>query len=142
MSQSPSGLAAYILEKFSTWTNETYIERADGGLTQRFSLDELLDNIMVYWVSGSITSSMRIYAMSLTEDSWHSWKVPVKTPTACAATPEDLIIFGNGGFSTKFPNMKQFTSTNEGGHFASFEIPHIISEAALRFFNNIEFNRI
>jgi len=141
LSQSPTGLAGYILEKFSTWTNARNVLKEDGGLTEKFTLDELLDNIMVYWVNNAITSSMRIYAMSLTMDSWHSWKVPVKTPTACTSTPEDLITFGNGGFGTKFPNLKQFTATDEGGHFAIFEQPHVIAKAALTFFNNIEFNR-
>lgn len=62
LSSSPEGLAAYILEKYSTWTNKEYRTREDGGLTEKFTLDELLDNVMVYWVSNSITTSMRLYA--------------------------------------------------------------------------------
>lgn len=62
MTDSPAGLAAYILEKFSTWTNPDYRYREDGGLQEKFTLDELLDNVMVYWVTKSITTSQRIYA--------------------------------------------------------------------------------
>jgi hypothetical protein len=55
------GLAAYILEKFSVWTNEKYLQMDDGGLTKNFSLDELLTNIMIYWTTQSITTSQRFY---------------------------------------------------------------------------------
>lgn len=62
MAASPVGLAGYILEKFSTWTNKEYISRADGGLLEKFTLDELLDNIMLYWVTNSLTTSVRLYS--------------------------------------------------------------------------------
>jgi len=58
---SPVGLALYILEKFSTWTEPKWLNKADGGLTQKFTLDELLTNIMIYWVSNNVASSMRYY---------------------------------------------------------------------------------
>lgn len=57
---SPVGLAAYILEKFSTWTNSENINKPDGGLTENFTLTELLTNIMIYWINNP-TSSMRFY---------------------------------------------------------------------------------
>lgn len=59
---SPVGLAAYILEKFSTWTNKEWRDLPDGGLTKKYNLTELLDNIMIYWDSRCITTSMRLYA--------------------------------------------------------------------------------
>lgn len=58
---SPAGLAAYILEKFSTWTNDKFRLLEDGGLTNKFTMDELLTNVMVYYSSGSIVSSQRYY---------------------------------------------------------------------------------
>ena len=58
---SPVGLAAYILEKFSTWTNPQYRNEENGALTKKFTLDELLTNIMIYWTSGNIASSQRFY---------------------------------------------------------------------------------
>lgn len=66
LTHSPIGLAAYLLEKFSTWTDAKWISREDGGIFEHFTQDELLDNVMVYWVSGSITTSQRLYAESLT----------------------------------------------------------------------------
>ena len=78
------GLAAYILEKFSAWTHRENKDAEDGNLTQRlfsllfiefytyhvfkflrFTMDELLDNVMVYWTTNSITSSMRFYAENI-----------------------------------------------------------------------------
>lgn len=61
LNDSPVGLAAYILEKFSTWTSTGYKNQPDGGLS-KFNTDELLDNVMVYWVTGSMTTSMRLYS--------------------------------------------------------------------------------
>jgi juvenile hormone epoxide hydrolase len=59
---SPVGLAAYILEKFSTWTDVKWRSLPDGGLTRKYRLTDLLDNVMIYWVTGSITTSMRLYS--------------------------------------------------------------------------------
>jgi len=59
---SPVGLAAYILEKFSTWTDKNWRSLPDGGLTRKYRLTDLLDNVMIYWVTGSITTSMRLYS--------------------------------------------------------------------------------
>merc|ERR550534_1514722 len=62
LSDSPIGLAAYILEKLATWTDRSKMERDDGGLLSdgaKFNLTELLDNVMIYWVTNSITTSMR-----------------------------------------------------------------------------------
>lgn len=62
LSDSPAGLATYILEKFSTWTNPDYRFKQDGGLLEKYTIDELLDNVMIYWVTNSITTSMRLYS--------------------------------------------------------------------------------
>lgn len=60
------GLAAYMLEKFITLTQAELRNLEDGGLTQKFTMDQLLDNIMIYWVTGTMTSAMRIYAEAFT----------------------------------------------------------------------------
>jgi hypothetical protein len=67
LNNDPIGLAAYIMEKFSSWTDMENRALTDGGLVSRFdghqySLDELLTNVMLYWVTNSVSSSMRIYA--------------------------------------------------------------------------------
>lgn len=61
LADSPIGMAAYILEKFSTWTNKNNRMEDDGGLRKKFTLDELLTNVMIYWTSNNIASSQRYY---------------------------------------------------------------------------------
>lgn len=62
LGESPAGLAAYVLEKFSTATNRTYKQLESGGLLEKFTYDELLDNVMMFWVTNSFTTAMRLYA--------------------------------------------------------------------------------
>lgn len=69
LNDSPAGLAAYIIEKFSTGTNPSYKYREDGGFLDKYTYDELIDNLMIYWVSNSITTAMRIYAEYYTESN-------------------------------------------------------------------------
>ena len=74
---SPLGLASYILEKFATWTNGPESRTAnDGLLTEKFTLDELLDNVMIYWTTKSIATSMRFYAENLNKKTFTD---PVET---------------------------------------------------------------
>ena len=61
---SPVGLAAYIMEKWSTWTKDEWTDRPDGGLTEKYTLDELLTNVMIYWTSENLASSLRLYKES------------------------------------------------------------------------------
>lgn len=64
LNDSPVGLAAYILEKFTTWTNPQWKNLPDGGLLKKYDYTALLDNVMIYWVTRSITTSMRLYSES------------------------------------------------------------------------------
>lgn len=70
LADSPVGLAAYILEKFSVGTSLDNKYLPDGGLS-KYNLDELLDNVMIYWVTGSMVTSMRIYSEYATK-AYHS----------------------------------------------------------------------
>ncbi|RZC42244.1 EHN and/or Abhydrolase 1 domain containing protein, partial [Asbolus verrucosus] len=65
LTDSPVGLAAYILAMFSTWTNPEYKNRENGGLLEKYAYEKLLDNVMIYWITNTITTSMRIYAESI-----------------------------------------------------------------------------
>ncbi|XP_049309351.1 juvenile hormone epoxide hydrolase 2 isoform X12 [Bactrocera dorsalis] len=128
LTQNPVGLAAYILEKFSTWTNPAYKQLEDGGLTKRFTFDELLDNIMIYYTTNTITTSQRLYsegyryafyAMDL--DATH-----INVPTGCARFIHDLMHFTDAELGLKFKNIVHSTYHKEGGHFAAMEVPHIL----------------
>ncbi|XP_067008637.2 juvenile hormone epoxide hydrolase 2 [Anabrus simplex] len=127
---SPVGLAAYLLEKFSTWTDPALRSLPDGGLTKKYSLTDLLDNVMIYWVTGSITTSMRLYSeffrfenLALKMDS-----VPCVVPTACAVFPHELGYSPESFMRDKYPNLVKYTHLPRGGHFAAFEEPELLAE--------------
>ncbi|CAG2170108.1 unnamed protein product [Oppiella nova] len=125
---SPVGLAAYILEKFSTWTEPKWLNKADGGLTQKFTLDELLTNIMIYWVSNNVASSMRYYKENagLLMDDMN--KIPVLVPSAVADFPNELGHAPKALLRTTLPNLVQYTDMPRGGHFAAFEEPQLVCD--------------
>ncbi|XP_067629975.1 juvenile hormone epoxide hydrolase 1-like [Eurosta solidaginis] len=125
---NPVGLAAYILEKFSTWTNPKYRILEDGGLTKRFTMDELLDNIMIYYVTNSITTSQRLYSESFNIASFalNMDGVHVHVPTGCARFIHDLLHSTDTEVAVKFKNLIHSTYHKEGGHFAAMEVPQIL----------------
>ena len=61
-------MASYLLEKFSTWTSKSYRFKPNGGLTEKYNLDDLLTNVMLYWTNDAITSSMRYYAENMANE--------------------------------------------------------------------------
>jgi juvenile hormone epoxide hydrolase len=67
ISNSPSGLAGYILEKFVAGTNFNWLSKHDGGILTHYSIDELLDNLMMYWVTNSFPTAIRLYAEAFTK---------------------------------------------------------------------------
>ncbi|XP_069705265.1 juvenile hormone epoxide hydrolase 1-like [Periplaneta americana] len=127
---SPVGLAAYILEKFSTWTNSSWKNLPDGGLTNKYKLEDLLDNVMIYWVTGSITTSMRIYSENYSKAhlALKLEKIPPTVPIACAAFPDDLIYSPKTLMKWRFPSLVRYTDMPHGGHFAAFEEPQLLAE--------------
>lgn len=155
LNDSPAGLAAYILEKFSTWTQFNHKHLPDGGFS-KYNIDELLDNIMVYWVSGSITTSMRLYAeyatkkyqalphikyinkilnlrsFQITQYSFcfYFFRAKVNVPAACAMFPHEIpITLALKKFmNQKYANLISANEMKDGGHFAAFEQPKLLAE--------------
>ncbi|KAL0279925.1 UNVERIFIED_CONTAM: hypothetical protein PYX00_001374 [Menopon gallinae] len=128
LNDTPVGLAAYILEKFSTWTNMTWRELPDGGLTKKFTLDTLLDNVMIYWISGCITTSQRLYYEAFTSDNQKMERVPVIVPTICARFPNELLWQSTSQLQDKYTNLLQVNDFDVGGHFPALEEPTILSK--------------
>lgn len=131
---NPVGLAAYIIEKFSTWTNPDYRKLADGGLEKYFTLDSLLDNIMIYYLTDSITTSVRIYKESFIEDSiFEIDRVPVIPPSACAHFKQELMHQPEFILKDKFLNLIQSSYFEDGGHFAALQLPQILYKDFIEF---------
>ncbi|KAJ3662799.1 hypothetical protein Zmor_007126 [Zophobas morio] len=129
LNDSPVGLAAYIIEKFITWTNPAWKELEDGGLTKKYTYTALLDNVMIYWITNSITTSMRLYAetMSAAQRKLQVDRIPVTVPTGAARFTYDLMYSPTALLKEKFQNIVH-VSDYDAGHFAAFEEPKILSD--------------
>ncbi|GLH11514.1 Juvenile hormone epoxide hydrolase 1-like protein [Gryllus bimaculatus] len=127
---SPAGLAAYVLEKFSSWTNMDWRSLPDGGLQKKYSLTNLLDNVMIYWVTGSITTSIRIYSETFTKHNLalRLESVPCVVPTAMANFPNEPLYIPEAFVLDKFPELVQFSHLERGGHFPAFEEPKLLAD--------------
>ncbi|CAH1366801.1 hypothetical protein MTP99_008088 [Tenebrio molitor] len=129
LNDSPIGLAAYILEKFITGTNPAWKNLEDGGLTKKFTYTDLLDNIMIYWVTNSITTSIRLYSESLNKAQMKLKinKIPITVPAACARFSYGLVYTPRAILEEKYKNIVH-ESDYDAGHFAAFEEPKILAD--------------
>ncbi len=114
LADSPSGQAAWILEKFYQWMD------CDGHPENAASRDELLDNVMMYWLTNSGASSGRIY--------WESFgsggaPKPVEIPAGCSIFPKEIFKTSERWAKKRFTNLVHFNVMEKGGHFAAFEQP-------------------
>ncbi|MED6282089.1 epoxide hydrolase [Characodon lateralis] len=139
LNDTPVGLAAYILEKFSTWTDHDFRNLEDGGLTRKFSLDDLLTNVMIYWTSGCIIPSMRFYKENFGKvlDAPHA-KIPVYVPTGFACFPNELMHTPKLWVKQKYHNLISFSPMQRGGHFAAMEEPQLMAEDIQKFTKTVE----
>nr|AEE61648.1 unknown [Dendroctonus ponderosae] len=138
---SPMGLAAYMLEKFSTLTNPNYRNLEDAGLTEKFTLEQLLDNVMIFWVTQSMTSAMRIYAQYFTDFDMNRRVIhgtKIYTPTACARFKYEILHLPKSILSERFKNLVYLSQYDQGGHFAAFEEPDLFAEDIYMFVEKVE----
>uniref|UniRef100_A0A8C6QPQ9 Epoxide hydrolase n=1 Tax=Nannospalax galili TaxID=1026970 RepID=A0A8C6QPQ9_NANGA len=135
LNDSPVGLAAYILEKFSTWTKPEYRDLEDGGLERKFTLDDLLTNIMIYWTTGTIVSSQRFYKENLGQGIMvHRHEgMKVFVPMGYAAFPCELLHAPEKWVKVKYPKLISYSYMERGGHFAAFEEPRLLAQDIHKF---------
>jgi len=139
LSDSPAGLAAYILEKFSTWTNTENRKCSDGCITKYFTLDEVLTNVMIYWLNGNIGSSMRFYKEYFSSDEIPQWdSVPVLVPSGIAVFPNEILQHTRSIVELRYRNIVHYTHQPRGGHFAAFEEPLLMANDIKAFVRTVE----
>ncbi|KPJ20092.1 Juvenile hormone epoxide hydrolase [Papilio machaon] len=128
LSDSPVGLAAFILEKFSTWTNRDHRFLPDGGL-KSFTKEQLIDNIMFYWTSNSINSAIRIYANAYSNKNlaMDLDNFPTAVPTWVMQAKHELFYQPPSIIKSKFTNVLNYTVLDYGGHFIAFEMPQVLA---------------
>ncbi|XP_055917182.1 juvenile hormone epoxide hydrolase 2-like [Eupeodes corollae] len=142
LTDNPVGLAVYILEKFSTWTNDTFKTLPDGGLPQKFKLDTLIDNVMLYYLTNSITTSQRIFAEANSKEhrQLNLDRVVTIVPTACARFKGDLSHQFATDFqlANKYLKLIQSTYYTKGGHFAALQEPDVLYKDIIEFVKKAE----
>lgn len=130
LNDSPAGLAAWITEKFYTWTD------CQGEIESRASKDDLLTNIMLYWVSQTINSSFWLY-YQLRHHPWHLGRGQrIDVPTAIASFPGEIFRPPREWAARVF-NLQRWTPMPSGGHFAALEEPEALVEDIRAFYRDL-----
>jgi epoxide hydrolase len=128
---SPAALCAWIVEKFWSWTDH------DGHLENLLTRDELLDNVMLYWLPGTGASSVRLYWESIRQvNRWISGPTTdtVAVPTGCSIYPKELQRPSRRWAEQRFIDIRYWNELDRGGHFAALEQPDLFVEEVRSFF--------
>jgi pimeloyl-ACP methyl ester carboxylesterase len=130
LNDSPVGLAAWIVEKFRAWSD------CGGNVESRFSKDILLTNVMIYWVTQTINSSMRRYFESRHNPAPNPLKLGerIETPTAIAMFPGEQELIVPREWAERSYNIQRWTDMPSGGHFPALEQPTMLVEDLRAFF--------
>src|SRR5436305_2717727 len=133
LTDSPAGLAAWILEKWRSWTD------SGGDPAARLGWDFLLTNVTLYWVTGTIASSVRDYY----DNRWDAGPIRaddfVSVPTAIALFDHHFVPEGRPPreWAERLYDVRQWTPMPHGGHFAPVEQPELIARDIARFFASL-----
>jgi microsomal epoxide hydrolase len=128
LTDSPAGLAAWIAEKFRSWSD------CDGVIENAILRDDLLANISLYWFTGAIGSSFWPYYARM-----HGpWPIPegktVDVPTGYAEFPKEILRPPRSLAARTYTNIRRWTEMKKGGHFAALEQPHALAAEVTAFF--------
>jgi len=129
LADSPIGQAAWILEKFYQWMD------CDGHPENVVSRDELIDNIMLYWLPNAAASSARIYWESFGKANQDS----VTVPTGISLFPKEIFKTSERWARKRFTNLIHFKAMDKGGHFAALEQPQVFVSELRTCFRQIRF---
>jgi pimeloyl-ACP methyl ester carboxylesterase len=129
LTDSPVGLASWILDRFHFWS--------DGEIEKSFSKDELLTNIMIYWVTGTIASSVRGYRLETKSPSLTP-KDYVKTPAGLGLFPKDIGGIPPREFAERTLNIQHWKEMPGGGHFTAWEEPELMAADLQDFLNELK----
>jgi pimeloyl-ACP methyl ester carboxylesterase len=141
LNDSPAGLAAWIVEKFRTWSD------CGGDVEKRFTKDQLLTNITLYWVTETINSSMRLYYETMHSPLLRSafeeggggsggGGLRVSVPTGVASFPGEIYRPPRAWAESMY-NITHWSDMPEGGHFAAMEVPDLLVADVRAFFSQV-----
>jgi microsomal epoxide hydrolase len=128
LTDSPAGLAAWICEKFRSWSD------CDGIPENAISRDRMLANISLYWFTGAIGSSFWPYYGRL-HTTWPiSPANPITVPAGYAAFPKEILLTPRSIAEKTYTNIQRWTEMKKGGHFAAMEQPAALAGEIQEFF--------
>ena len=115
LTDSPAGQAMWIYEKFYEWSD------CGGDPLNVLTMDEVIDDIMLYWLPGAAASAGRLY--------WESFSrfaaARVELPVACSLFPKEIMQTSRRWAERRYPNIVYWGEPPRGGHFAAFEQPEL-----------------
>jgi epoxide hydrolase len=128
---SPAALAAWIVEKLWAWTD------CDGHVENVLTRDQVLDNLMLYWLPGTGASSARLYWESIRQvQEWIEGPTAdtLSVPTGCSIFPKELQRPSRRWAAKRFLDIRYWNEPDRGGHFAAFEQPELFVDELRAFF--------
>ena len=133
LNDSPAGLAAWIVEKFRSWSD------CGGNIESRFTKDELLTTIMIYWTTQTMNSSMRHYYHYANDVNLPRRKPgeKIRVPTGVAMFPGEKDLIVPREFAQRSYDIRHWTNLPRGGHFAAVEEPELLVEDIRAFCRHI-----
>lgn len=133
LADSPAGVAAWIVEKFHGWSDLP--QGPDGNLDDNFSRDDLLTNISIYWFTGTITSSTRIYYENRNTPAEKPIEY-IDVPTGAAIFPAEIYLAPRAWAEAAY-DLRHWTLMPRGGHFAALEQPELYLNDLREFFRTL-----
>jgi pimeloyl-ACP methyl ester carboxylesterase len=130
LNDSPAGLLAWIVEKFRTWSD------CGGHPENSFSRDQLITNVMLYWLTETSASSARLYWESRHSGSWAETLPFIGTPTGVARFPKEVLRWPRSLVERQY-NVTHWSTMPRGGHFAAMEQPDLFADDVRDFFRTV-----
>jgi pimeloyl-ACP methyl ester carboxylesterase len=130
LNDSPAGLLAWIVEKFRTWSD------CDGHPENCFSRDQLITNVMLYWVTQTAASAARLY-WETNQTGVLKEKLPfIRVPTGVARYPKEVLRWPRSWVAEQY-NLTHWAVMPKGGHFAAMEQPELFAQDLVEFFRTV-----
>jgi pimeloyl-ACP methyl ester carboxylesterase len=130
LNDSPAGLLAWIVEKFRAWSD------CDGHPENAFTRDQLVTNVMLYWLTQTAASAARLYWESRHGGMWSEKPAYVGVPTGVARYPKEVVRFPRPWVERQY-NVTHWVEMPRGGHFAAMEEPELFTEDLRTFFRSV-----
>jgi pimeloyl-ACP methyl ester carboxylesterase len=130
LNDSPAGLLAWIVEKFQAWSD------CDGHPENAFTREQLITNVMVYWLTQTAASSARLYWESRHGGMWNEKPELVRVPTGVARYPKEVLRYPRSWVEAQY-NVTHWADMPRGGHFAAMEQPDAFAADVRSFFRTV-----